>query len=400
MTITEIITELVSWFFSTFTSFEEALETCRTVWRLYRLLAWLTRLARRAHRWFAQRRTLPPSHNRLGRGDDPSWAPVWQVQHDAPLILTAARQDDELCVACDLREDASHLEVNHLSLVDVSDRHRRADLLVLVKETGQQLGCLGVPQVHADFPLVVPDGPMVDQPDSSHLAVAGVLQPAGVQADLRAPLSMQTDRFVALHLLSRGQRLRSRSRRVFCRLRGALRGLRLPMSAPGSPAAEQQRSDRDNERCSLHRSPASLAGAADAEQRPAFGELLLERGLRCLIGVPGSGELDRLVFIGVGGIQPRASSGSQDYGHGLIVRRRLRTPPRALGVAILRSKDILLSPVDCAPAGASPATYEQHSCARDDGAKHLAGRRSHDVQEPRIAHDVASSRSDVVPLWF
>ena len=103
------------------------------------------------------------------------------------------------------------------------------------------------------------------------------------------------------------------------------------MSAPSRPAAEQQRSDRDDKPCILHSSSASLAGAADAEQHPAFRELLLERSLRGLVGVPGAGELDRLVLVDVGGTQLRASSGGQDYGHGLIVRRRHRTLQRALG---------------------------------------------------------------------
>lgn len=61
---------------------------------------------------------------------------------------------------------------------------------------------------------------------------------------------------------------------------------------------------------------------------------------------------------------------------------------------MINSKDILLPSVD----HASPAAYEQHSCAHDDGSKNLPCHRSHDVKEPRIAHDVAPSRSGVMPV--
>lgn len=65
--LTNWVSGPISWFFGTFTSLEEAWETCRTVWRLYRLLAWLARLARRVYRWVQRwyaRRSLPSAPER------------------------------------------------------------------------------------------------------------------------------------------------------------------------------------------------------------------------------------------------------------------------------------------------------------------------------------------------
>lgn len=139
MPFPEIVTELISWFFSNFGSLEQALEACLNAYRLCRFLAGLVRAARWAHRWIARwcaarrREPVPPSSepmqsdaspHRLAHGDDPAWTPVLQVQHDPPLFLIAPRQDDELCIACGRREDTSHLEVYRLTVINVSDDQR------------------------------------------------------------------------------------------------------------------------------------------------------------------------------------------------------------------------------------------------------------------------------------